>query len=160
MYSCISSCFLTLYTAVFCSIYYLLLFTHNLQCEDCNYFCTVAEWMGTKAPPISRMWIICWLMSFGLRAHLGPDRSGHRVHRVAMAAFWRTFHHEGKISQRWCGCGEHVHRLSLHLPSQVKLQCTIPLSGQIHYPVSSLVKVCTLWVRICWWGNSWGEDIV
>jgi hypothetical protein len=23
---------------------------------------------------------------------------GHRVHRVATAAFWHTFHHEGKIS--------------------------------------------------------------
>jgi|688.fasta_scaffold1718399_1 hypothetical protein len=26
----------------------------------------------------------------------------HRIHRVAMAAFWRsTFHHEGKISPGW-----------------------------------------------------------
>ncbi len=25
----------------------------------------------------------------------------HRVHRVATAAFWRTFHHEGKISPGW-----------------------------------------------------------
>ncbi len=29
----------------------------------------------------------------------------HRVHRVMMAAFWRTFHHEGKISPGWCGRG-------------------------------------------------------
>jgi hypothetical protein len=27
--------------------------------------------------------------------------SGHRVHRVATAAFWRTFSHEGKISPGW-----------------------------------------------------------
>jgi hypothetical protein len=25
----------------------------------------------------------------------------HRVHRVVTAAFWRTFHHEGKISSGW-----------------------------------------------------------
>ena len=25
----------------------------------------------------------------------------HRVYRVVMAAFWRTFHHEGKISPGW-----------------------------------------------------------
>ncbi len=25
----------------------------------------------------------------------------HRVHRVANAAFWRTFHNEGKISPGW-----------------------------------------------------------
>jgi hypothetical protein len=29
----------------------------------------------------------------------------HRVHRVANAAFWRTFHPEGKISPGWCGWG-------------------------------------------------------
>ena len=27
--------------------------------------------------------------------------SEHRVHRVATVAFWRTFHHEGKISPGW-----------------------------------------------------------
>ncbi len=26
---------------------------------------------------------------------------GHRVHRVATAAFWGTFSHEGKISPGW-----------------------------------------------------------
>jgi hypothetical protein len=54
----------------------------------------------------------------------------NRVHRVATAAFWRTFHHEGKISPGWWGCGVHAHPLSLHLPSPVKLQCTVQLSGQ------------------------------
>ncbi len=29
----------------------------------------------------------------------------HRVHRVATASFWHTFHHEGKISPDWCGWG-------------------------------------------------------
>jgi hypothetical protein len=36
------------------------------------------------------------------------------------------------------GGGVHAHPLSLHLPSPVKLQCTLQLSGQIHCPCSSL----------------------
>ena len=70
--------------------------------------------------------------------------SENRVYRVATAAFWRTFHHEAKISPGWWGWGVHAHPLSLHLPSPVKLKCTLQLSGQTHY-VSSLVKICTLW---------------
>jgi hypothetical protein len=31
-------------------------------------------------------------------AEVGPQST---VHRVATAAFWRTFHHEGKISPDW-----------------------------------------------------------
>ncbi len=33
----------------------------------------------------------------------------HWVHRVVTAAVWRTFHHEGKISQYWWGWGVHTH---------------------------------------------------
>ncbi len=33
------------------------------------------------------------------------DWQTHRVHRVAMANFWRTFHHDGKINPGWWGCG-------------------------------------------------------
>ncbi len=154
----IKHCFNPIYSS-FCSIYYLLLFTHNLQCEDCNYFCTVAKWMGTKAPPsLACESSVDWWALASEPTSRGPDRSGHRVHRVAMAAFWRTFHHEGKISPGWRGGGwtpTPFHYIS----SQVKLQCTLQLSGQIRYPVSSLVKVCTLWVRICWWGNSWKNRV-
>jgi hypothetical protein len=56
----------------------------------------------------------------------------HRVHRVVTSAFWRAFSHEGKISLAWCGWGVHAHPLSFYLPSPVKLQCTLQLSGQIH----------------------------
>ncbi len=49
----------------------------------------------------------------------------HRVHRVATVAIWRTYGHEGKICPGWCGWGVHAHPLSLHLPSTVKLQCTL-----------------------------------
>jgi hypothetical protein len=41
----------------------------------------------------------------------------------------RTFSHEGKISPGWWE-GVHAHPLSLHLPSPIKLQCTLQLSGQ------------------------------
>ncbi len=59
----------------------------------------------------------------------------HRVHRVVTSAFWRTFSiHEGKISLGWWGWGVHAHPLLLHLPSPVKLQCTLQLNGQIHWP--------------------------
>ncbi len=54
------------------------------------------------------------------------------IHRTATAAFWRTFHRDGKISPGWWGSVRvHAHPLSLCLPSQTKLQCTLPLSGQI-----------------------------
>jgi hypothetical protein len=41
----------------------------------------------------------------------------------------------------------HAHPLSLHLPSPVKLQCTLQLSGQKHLPCFISRKICTLWVR-------------
>ncbi len=53
-------------------------------------------------------------------------------HRVATAAFWRTFSDEGKIGPGWWGWGVHAHPILLHLPSPVKLQCTLQLSGQTH----------------------------
>ncbi len=81
----------------------------------------------------------------------------HRVHRVATAAFWRTFSDEGKICPGWWGWGGvHAHPLSLHLQSPVKLQCTLQLSGQIHWPCSISRKICTLWAHLpssnkqCW----------
>jgi hypothetical protein len=38
-----------------------------------------------------------------------------------MTTFWRTFHHDGKISPAWRGwvVYSHTHPLSLFLPSQV-----------------------------------------
>ncbi len=65
--------------------------------------------------------------------------------KVATAAFWRTFSDEGKISPGWWGWGVHAHLLSLHLPSPVKLQCTLQLSGQIHWPCFISTNICTLW---------------
>jgi hypothetical protein len=87
---------------------------------------------------------------------LRPVSVYHRVHRVVTAAFWRTFHHEGKIRPGWWGLGVHAHPLSLHLPSPVKLQCTLKLSGQtlFHlYPyMYSVVSMCT--PRLCCGGRT------
>ncbi len=69
----------------------------------------------------------------------------HRVHRVATSAFWRTFSDEGKIRPGWWGWEVHAHPLSLHLPSPLKLQCTLHLSGQIHWPCFISINMCTLW---------------
>ncbi len=73
----------------------------------------------------------------------------HRVHRVATAAFWRTFSDEGKIGPVWWGWGVHAHPLSLLLPSPVTLQCTLQLSGQIHWPCFISTNICTLWCIPC-----------
>ncbi len=34
---------------------------------------------------------------------------------MATAAFWRTFHHDGKISPAWLGWGVHARPLSLYV---------------------------------------------
>jgi hypothetical protein len=54
----------------------------------------------------------------------------HRVHRVETAVFWRTSIMRVKLAQAGedGGCTP----TSLHLPSPVKLQCTLQLSGQTH----------------------------
>jgi hypothetical protein len=93
----------------------------------------------------------------------------HRVIRVVTAAFWRTFYHEGKIGPGWCGWGVHAHPLSLHLPSSVKLQCTLQPSGQIHQPcfisnknmysvdrpIAPYVNICM--AGFCFWGLKFGS---
>ncbi len=42
---------------------------------------------------------VCYTLSF---AYWYASQS---THRAAIAAFWRTFHHDGKISPGWCGWG-------------------------------------------------------
>ncbi len=77
------------------------------------------------------------------------------THRVAMATFWRTFHHDGKISQPgegWEGGARHGHPLSLHLPSRTKLQCTLLLRGQIYSPYFYSTSICTLWIHCTYAG--------
>ncbi len=79
--------------------------------------------------------IVCFpTISYILGTAISSACLHHWVHRVVTSAFWRTFSHEGKISLGWWEWGVHAHPLSLHLPSPVKLQCTLHLSGQIHWP--------------------------
>jgi hypothetical protein len=63
----------------------------------------------------------------------------HRVHRVATADFWRTCHHDGKISPGWWGWGCTLP----YLPSHKKLQCTLQLRFRYTPPISPL-PLCTL----------------
>ncbi len=64
---------------------------------------------------------------------------------MAIATFWRTFHHDGKISPAWWGCGlvraGAAQPLSLYLLSRTKLWFTLQLIGQVHSPVSTLVTL-------------------
>ncbi len=80
---------------------------------------------------------------------LRQGRSEHRVHRVATATFWRTFHHDGKISPGWWGWEVHAHPLSLYLPLCSKLWCTLQLRGQIHSHYFYSTSICTLWIGAC-----------
>ncbi len=70
----------------------------------------------------------------------------HRVHRVAMTTFF-TLHHDGKISPAWCGWGVHALSLSLYLPSQVKLWCTLQLRVQIHSPYFSCALLYSVRIK-------------
>ncbi len=55
------------------------------------------------------------------------DGVAHRVHRVAPAAFWRTLHHDGKISPGWWGGGG----LHAHPPFTA---FTITFEGAVYAP--------------------------
>jgi hypothetical protein len=64
--------------------------------------------------------------------------------REAMATFWRTFHHDSKISpasEDW-GC-------TPHLPSRAKLWCALQLRGQIGRPLSKVLPCPNKGSRSC-----------
>ncbi len=68
-----------------------------------------------------------------------------------IAHIWRTFHHDGKISQpgKGWGGGARPPPFSLYLLSRTKLQCTLQLRGQIHSPhfYSTSIVLCGYTVR-------------
>ncbi len=70
------------------------------------------------------------------------------IHWVAMATFWRTFHHDGKMSPAWGGESVCPPTLSLYLPSQAKLGCKLQLRRQIQSPCFSSTPICTLWFEV------------
>ncbi len=91
---------------------------------------------------ILTLFFSCRNVSTFLHSYRGRSRykyrfkvAAHRVHRVATDTFWRAFHHDGKISPGWYGCGMHAHPLSLYLPSGTELWCMLQLRGQIHSPL-------------------------
>ncbi len=95
----------------------------------------------------------------------------HRIYRVATAAFWGTFHHDGKISPGWWGwgctpttfhyssyhqvqsCSHYRLNIELDLQSLFVLLCTAVLIGCVpatpHYP--------RIWVHIR--GRYWSAKI-
>jgi hypothetical protein len=86
------------------------------------------DYVQKLATRLGDCWLAAKLEALDCRVAAVLLYSLHRVHRVVTAAFWRTFHHEGKISPGWWGWR------GGHLPLPVKLQCTLQLSGQIHWP--------------------------
>jgi hypothetical protein len=120
------------------------------------YNCTIyslATGKKTRIWPITPF-SLCWLAADMTtvvpyrQCYFALGISGELQARVATAAFWRTFSDEGKISPGWWGWGVHAHPLSLHLPSPVKLQWTLQLSGQIHWPCFISTNICTLCCRL------------
>ncbi len=81
-------------------------------------------------------------------AHCCPPSPGPQsTHGVAIADFWRPPHHDGKISpMAGESGGVHAHPFSLYLPLCTKLQWTLQLRGQIHFPyfISTLCVLCVL----------------
>ncbi len=81
-------------------------------------------------------------------AYLWPLQQYHMIalqstHRAATADFWRTSHHDGKISPGWVRVGGARPPPFTLLPSRIKLKCKLQLRGQIHssYFISTLYSV-------------------
>ncbi len=66
------------------------------------------------------------------------DSQPQSTHRVAIAAFWRTFRHDGKISRGWLGWGLHVHPLSLYHHHLQSCGVRSNWEGRYALPISTL----------------------
>ncbi len=62
----------------------------------------------------SNIFPVCHRQNAWYGASIPEAGDDHRVHRVATVAFWRAFHHEGKISPGWWEWEVPAHLLSLH----------------------------------------------
>jgi hypothetical protein len=73
-----------------------------------------------------------------------PQFLPQSTHRVATAAFWRTFHHDGKIAQ--AGGGVHAHAHPFHTIYHHVQSCSVRSSWEDWYilPISYL-SLCTRW---------------
>ncbi len=77
------------------------------------------------------------LIGWDHRVHTEKQRPLSGVHSIMMEKFTQAS--EG---------GGARHPPSLYLPSRIKLQCTLQLSGQIHSPYFISTNRCTLWLRL------------
>ena len=74
----------------------------------------------------------------------------HRVHRVAMATFWRTFHHDGKINPAWWGWGVHARPFHSTITSKVMVYApaeradTLPYISPLPLYVLCGIEHCTV----------------
>ncbi len=72
----------------------------------------------------------------------GPSyHRGESTNRLAMATFWRAFHHDGQFISAWWWCsGGASLSLSFYQTSRAKLWCTLQLKGKGRYtpPISPL----------------------
>ncbi len=68
------------------------------------------------------------------------DNRNHRVHRVAMAIFWRTFHRDGKIGPAWWGWGCTCTPSPFHSIYHHEQSCRVHSSWEGRYtpPISPL----------------------
>ncbi len=70
------------------------------------------------------------------------------THRLALATFWRTFHHDGKFSPAWWGWGVHADPLSLYSIYHHVQRCKARSSWEGRYtPVESGVIIICIYVR-------------
>ncbi len=98
---------------------------NEINVHEFGFWKMRGEIIITQGRLLTHVVYIAWEFIDRYRIH-----SYHRLHRVAPATFWRTFHHDGKIGPGWWGWGMHAHPLSLNLPSRPKLWCTPQLRGQ------------------------------
>jgi hypothetical protein len=90
----------------------------------------------------------CTLLSLYLPSCTKLWCTPQSTHSVATAAFWRAFHHGGKLAHAGEGGGCHALPLLLYLPSRTKLQCTLQLRGQIFSPYFYFTPICTLCFKL------------
>jgi hypothetical protein len=72
------------------------------------------------------------------------EGGNHRVHIVAMATFWRTFHQDGKISPGWWSWGGSHPPPFTHLPSRTKVVVYAFSWADRYTPLIYTLHLCVL----------------
>ncbi len=120
---------------------------HSFSHTKINYPFTLWNKTKSRKPVLLFFAIVGQSLHIGRRGSFsvcvswrrGMGRSMQSTHRVATVAFWRTFHHDGKINRMamadfWCTF-HHDGKISPGLLSRTKLllQCTLPLFNLYPY---------------------------